>query len=67
MGAKGRELGMPLNEFTEIVYQELLKGDELVVVGTVGTEPRENYMDLVERRKKITDNLTNIMLPLFGL
>ncbi|KAK7957725.1 oxidoreductase- short-chain dehydrogenase/reductase family [Apiospora saccharicola] len=63
----GRALGMPVNEFTEIAYEELSKGDELVVVGSIATEPREAYMDLVERRRRIFDKLSGAMLSRFEL
>ncbi|KAK8129026.1 hypothetical protein PG984_010134 [Apiospora sp. TS-2023a] len=63
----GRALGMPVNEFADIAYEELSKGDELVVVGSIATEPRETYMDLVERRRRIFDKLSGAMLSRFEL
>lgn len=63
----GRALGMPVNEFTDIAYEELSKGDELVVIGSNATEPREVYMDLVARRKHIFDKLAGAMLSRFEL
>ncbi|KAK8124338.1 short-chain dehydrogenase reductase family [Apiospora kogelbergensis] len=63
----GRALGMPVEKFTEEAYSELLKGDEMVVVGSIATEPREVYMDLVDRRRKIFDKLAGAMLSRFEL
>lgn len=63
----GRALGMPVNEFTEIAYNELVKGSDMIVVGSIATEPREVYMDLVERRRKIFDKLAGAMLSRFEL
>ncbi|KAK7926550.1 short-chain dehydrogenase reductase family [Apiospora marii] len=63
----GRALGMPVHEFTEIAYNVLSKGEEMVVVGSIATEPREVYMDLVEHRRKIFDKLAGAMLSRFEL
>ncbi|KAK8043185.1 hypothetical protein PG994_013668 [Apiospora phragmitis] len=63
----GRALGMPVDEFADLAYEELPKGEELVVVGSIATEPREVYMDLVERRRKIFDKLAGAMLSRFEL
>ncbi|KAK8033875.1 hypothetical protein PG991_003273 [Apiospora marii] len=63
----GRTLGMPVNEFTDIAYNELSKGEEMVVIGSIATEPREVYMDLVERRRKIFDKLAGAMLSRFEI
>ncbi|KAK9422933.1 putative Oxidoreductase DltE [Seiridium unicorne] len=64
---KGRALGMPLNEFSDIAYNELVKGDDLIVVGSIATEPRDNYMDLVDKRRTIFNKLSGALLSRFEL
>ncbi|KAK9777098.1 putative Oxidoreductase DltE [Seiridium cardinale] len=64
---KGRALGMPLNEFSNIAYSELVKGDDLIVVGSIATEPRDNYMDLVDKRRTIFKKLSGTLLSRFEL
>ncbi|KAH9893805.1 hypothetical protein F4778DRAFT_748555 [Xylariomycetidae sp. FL2044] len=64
---RGRALGMPLRDFTEITYAQLLKGDELIVIGSIATDPRETYMDLLDRRRKIFNKLSGAMLSNFEL
>lgn len=56
---------MPADEFAEETYEELKKGQELVVIGSVATEPRESYMELVEKRKKIFTVLAARMMAHF--
>ncbi|KAK7955663.1 oxidoreductase- short-chain dehydrogenase/reductase family [Apiospora aurea] len=63
----GRALGMPVEEFTDIAYEELSRGEDLVVVGSIATESREVYMALVERRRRIFDQLAGALLSRFEL
>lgn len=64
---RGRALGMPLKDFTEVAFKELLKGEELIIIGSIATEPRETYMDLVDKRRKIFNKLSGAMLSHFEL
>ncbi|KAH6648020.1 hypothetical protein BKA67DRAFT_579221 [Truncatella angustata] len=64
---KGRALGMPLDEFTEIVYRELLKGLEFIVIGSIATEPQEVYQDMVDKRRTIFKRLSVALLSRFEL
>lgn len=64
---KGRALGMPLNEFSDIAFQELLNGDDLIVIGSIATESRDSYMDLVDKRRTIFNKLSGAMLSRFEL
>ena len=66
-GPRGRTYGLPLDEFTERAYKELLTGDELIVIDSIAIEPRDTYMDLVERRRKIFTKLSKVMLGHFEL
>ncbi|KAK8052552.1 hypothetical protein PG993_003937 [Apiospora rasikravindrae] len=63
----GRALGMPVAEFADIAYEELSRGEDLVVVGSIATESREVYMDLVDRRRRIFEKLAGAMLSRFEL
>ena len=60
-------MGMPVDVFTEKAYAQLAAGADLVSVGSVGTASEEEYLDLVEKRKKIADSLTGMMLAHFPL
>lgn len=64
---RGRALGMPLKDFTEVAFKELIKGDDLIVVGSIATEPRETYMELVDKRRNIFNKLSGAMLSHFEL
>ncbi|KAK6215490.1 short-chain dehydrogenase reductase family protein [Colletotrichum tabaci] len=66
-GPRGRTYGMPLDEFTERAYAELLTGDELIVIDSIAIEPRETYMKLVEERRRIFTKLSGVMLKHFEL
>lgn len=58
---------MPVDQFTHEAYEQLLQGDELVVIGSIATEPRESYMELVEKRRQIHSKLSSVMLARFEL
>lgn len=58
---------MPIHQFMEEAYEQLLQGDELVVIGSIATEPRESYIDLVEKRRQIYSKLSRFMLARFEL
>jgi hypothetical protein len=64
---RGRSLGMPLDEFTDAAFKELSKGEDLVVIGSIATEPRETYMELLEKRRNIFNKLSGVMLSHFEL
>ncbi|KZL80411.1 short-chain dehydrogenase reductase family protein [Colletotrichum incanum] len=66
-GPRGRTYGLPLDQFTERAYKELLTGDELIVVDSIAIEPRETYMKLVEQRRRIFSKLSEVMLKHFEL
>lgn len=58
---------MPIDQFTTEAYEELLQGHEFIVIGSIATEPRESYMDLVEKRRQIYSKLSSVMLARFEL
>lgn len=63
----GRSFGMEPDVFAEETYNELLKGDDLVVIGSIATEPRESYMELVDKRRTMFKTLTSRMMAHFEL
>lgn len=58
---------MPVEQFTDEAYEQLLQGDELIVIGSIATEPRESYIELVEKRRQIYSKLSRVMLARFEL
>jgi len=57
----GRKFGMPVDQFTEIAFKELVAGKDEVVIGTVGTFPREELLDIMARRRAGFDTLAKLM------
>ncbi|KAG9858248.1 hypothetical protein KCV05_g773, partial [Aureobasidium melanogenum] len=58
MGAeKGRQMGMPLDQFLDEAYEGLAAGQDHVIVGSIG--PAEEFRGLVETRRRVFDNLAN--------
>lgn len=53
--------------FAEQTYNELLKGEDLVVIGSIATEPRDSYMELVDKRRTMFKTLTSRMMAHFEL
>jgi hypothetical protein len=58
---------MPIDQFTDEAYEKLSQGDELIVIGSIATEPRESYIDLVEKRRQVYSKLSRVMLARFEL
>lgn len=52
---------MPVDQFTEIAFKELVAGKDEVVIGTVGTFPREELLDIMARRRAGFDTLAKLM------
>lgn len=61
-GPRGRLVGMPLDQFTEIAYRELLAGDDLILIDSIAIEPREDYTELLEKRRSIFNKMSKGML-----
>lgn len=55
---------MPLKEFCEQVYAALVRGDDQIVIGSIG--PREKFMAVVEGRRGIFGVLAGMMRGLGG-
>ncbi|KAE9579592.1 hypothetical protein CGMCC3_g4361 [Colletotrichum fructicola] len=62
---RGRSMGMPVQEFTEKTYSQLVSGCDDVLVGSVGRE--KPYLELFRSRKQQADDLTKLVLSHFVL
>ena len=60
MGAeKGRQLGMPLDKFTDGAFNGLLSGSDQVIIGSVG--PATVFNDIVDKRRKAFEDLAKML------
>ncbi|EXJ85028.1 hypothetical protein A1O3_05703 [Capronia epimyces CBS 606.96] len=57
---KGRQMGMPVGEFTDIAYQELVSGSDQIIIGTIAG-PAEDFQDVVNKRRKAFETLAQFM------
>lgn len=66
MGAElGRKLGMPLDEFTELAYKELLSGQDQIRIGSIGPGKgydEEKLQEVIDKRMEAFKWLSNLML-----
>jgi len=67
MGAEvGRNMGMPVQEFTDKTWEQLAAGSELIIVGAI--PPAGNVVkELAEKRRNAFEAMSNIMLAHFQL
>ncbi|KAL8835770.1 MAG: hypothetical protein Q9176_006718 [Flavoplaca citrina] len=56
---KGRSLGMPLGQFCDQAYDGLAKGQDQVIIGSIG--PQDNFMDVVNKRRGAFDFLAKMI------
>jgi len=56
---KGRQLGMPLDQFTDAAYRGIASGSDQVVIGSVG--PEETFNDIINKRRTACENLSKIL------
>ena len=62
MGAEaGRKLGMPLDQFTEQAYKELVAGHDQIMIGSVVGMPPQEFNEIVEKRRAGAENLAKMM------
>jgi hypothetical protein len=64
MGEKGATLGMPIDQFTNEAFEGLEAGKDTVVVGYI--PPREVFFDILEKRRKTFEGLTDATRPHMG-
>lgn len=55
----GRNVGMPLDAFTEEAYNGLAAGNETTFIGTIG--PAETFHEIVEKRMQVFKLLAKLM------
>ena len=58
MEGNGRQLGMPLLQFTDQAYEGLASGRDQVIIGAVG--PAETFHEIVNKRRTAFENLTKM-------
>lgn len=57
----GRNVGMPLDAFTDEAFQRLMTGEEdHIVVGSIG--PEEMFREVVGKRREVFTGLSKMML-----
>lgn len=58
----GRNLGMPLDEFTDEAYQGLLSGEDTIPVGAIMIPgAKEVIADIVAKRRTVFTSLAEMM------
>ena len=59
MGEQGRQLGMPVDAFTDEAYKGLASGSDQVVIGSIG--PADTFNEIVDKRRTAFENLSKMM------
>lgn len=57
----GRKMGMPVEQFTEEAYGELVNETENIVIGNVGGSSKEQFLEISEKRQEAFDRLTVLL------
>lgn len=61
MGANvGRQLGMPLKDFTDKAWDGLLKGEDEVFVGSIG--PEDRFLSIAHQRRQTCEEFAQAVL-----
>lgn len=58
-------MGMPLEAFTEEAYAGLAEGSDQIIIG--GPEPRETYLEIVQKRRGMMEGLAAMMRRMTAL
>ncbi|KIX04647.1 uncharacterized protein Z518_05517 [Rhinocladiella mackenziei CBS 650.93] len=56
---QGRELGMPVDAFTDAAYKGLASGSDQIVIGSVG--PANTFNEIIDKRRTAFENLAKLM------
>ena len=56
---RGRQLGMPVQEFVDETYKGLVSGSDQVIVESVG--PADTFNEIVDKRRSAFLNLAKMM------
>ncbi len=57
----GRNFGMPLAAFIAEAWEGLVSGTDQIIIGAVPPEPRERYLEIVDRRRAHMEALAAVM------
>jgi hypothetical protein len=52
---------MPVNQFAEQVYKELVSGNENIIIGSVAGSTHEQFMEIVDRRDQAVERLVEFL------
>jgi hypothetical protein len=55
----GRNLGMPLEAFTEEAYKALAESQDQIVIGSVG--PAATFNEIIDKRRSAFETLAKLM------
>ncbi|KAI4243562.1 MAG: hypothetical protein L6R40_003385 [Gallowayella cf. fulva] len=61
---RGRAMGMPLGQFCDLAYDGLAKGQDQVIIGSIG--PPDDFMDVVNKRRGAFDFLAKMIRSHYG-
>jgi len=56
---KGRQLGMPLGQFTDAAYEGLVAGKDQIVIGAIG--PADTFNEIIDKRRNTFTFLAKMM------
>lgn len=57
-------MGMPLGQFCDLAYDGLAKGQDQVIIGSIG--PPDDFMDVVNKRRGAFDFLAKMIRSHYG-
>lgn len=55
----GRNVGMPLDQFVNEAFEGFQAGRDQIIVGSIG--PAEVFHEIVDKRRKVFDQLAQMM------
>lgn len=58
-GPEGRNMGMPLDKFTDAAYNGLVSGSDQIVIGDIGGAARFN--NIIDERRAVFEGLSKII------
>ncbi|KAL8683763.1 MAG: hypothetical protein Q9186_000249 [Xanthomendoza sp. 1 TL-2023] len=61
---KGRALGMPLDAFCDLAYDGLAKGQDQVIIGSIG--PEDEFLEIVNKRRGAFEFLAKMIRSYLG-
>lgn len=62
---RGRSMGMPVAEFIEKTWPQIVSETDHIIIGAIG--PEELFLDAVSQRRKQFDALSDLLLGHFQL